>query len=144
MADPVTFVYADWIVAYPEFSTIPEATAESYFDMATGFLRNDGTSPVSSTSTQTTLLYLLTAHIAKLFGTVNGQAASDLVGRISSATEGSVSVSVDLPQLPQSAAWFSQTKYGLMFWQMTAAYRTARYVPGPQRVFNPMGMFWRR
>src|SRR5262249_37816262 len=70
---------------------------------------------------------------------VNGQPSTDpgalpnpgTVGRVASATEGSVSVTLEMPNQPAAAAWYLQTPYGASFWAATALYRTARYVPGP-------------
>ena len=64
---------------------------------------------------------------------MNGEAASPLVGRINNATEGSVTVGTDMGQVPFTAAWFLQTKYGAAFWQATAPFRTMQYVPGRSR-----------
>lgn len=103
--------------------------------MATLYCDNTCNSPVSDNSpggTRETLLYMLTSHITQLLAAVivNGQsqAPSPLVGRINNASEGTVSVSTDMPQTP-NAAWFNQTKYGAMFWQASAPYRTFRYAP---------------
>lgn len=86
---------------------------------------------------QSTLLNLLAAHIAQLLAPpANGGVPSGIVGRINTATEGSVSVGADLPGITASSAWFAQTTYGLMFWQATAPWRTFRYVPGPQPFLN--------
>ena len=125
----VAFDYNAWSVRYPEFGSISESLAAAYFAEAGLYLRNDGGGPVSDAATQSLLLNMLTAHIAALNYGVNGEPSSPLVGRIASATEGSVSVSVDTGALPGSAAWFQQTKYGLSYWQATAGYRTMRYVP---------------
>ena len=84
------FVYADFTAAYSEFASAPpEPTLQAYFDLAGEvWLRNDGTGPVRSTTLQTQLLYMLTAHLAQLFGpSADGSAPSGLVGRISSGTE---------------------------------------------------------
>lgn len=137
MGVTVTFNYQTWIARYPEFCSVPEPLAQAYFDEATLYLRNDGTGPVSTESVQSTLLNMLTAHIAKINATINGQAPSGLVGRIVDATEGSVSVSVDSTPLPGSAAWYAQTTYGFAFWQATRAYRTAHYRPSNR--FIPSG-----
>jgi hypothetical protein len=137
MSDPqVTFNYTAWVLRYPEFQTVMEPVAQAYFDEATIYLRNDGTGPVRNDRIQLLLLNMLTAHLAKLYATINGQPASGLVGRISQATEGSVSAGTDLNGVPGNAAWFTQTSYGLSFWQATAPYRRMRYVPGPRPNFN--------
>jgi len=137
MAQFVTFDYPEWIGMYPMFNVEPTVTtelaAQNYFNLAGElYLRNDGSGPISDPARQKTLLYLLTAHLAALFTGVSGQAPSGVVGRVSSASQGSVSVSTELSTSP-GAAWFTQTPWGFLFWQGTAALRTARYVRGPTR-----------
>lgn len=138
-----TFSAADFKVLYPNWAAVPDAQLQGYFDIATIYLRNDGSGPVRSTSTQTMLLYLMTAHITQLSIGANGLGASPLIGRVSSASEGSVSVGSDYPSTPNNA-WFVQTPYGASFWQATAAYRMVHYSPGPTRFGNglaPIGYF---
>jgi hypothetical protein len=143
MAQPYVFVYANWITRYPEFTAVSEPVAQGYFDLATIYWRNDGTSPnndpvpPATNSSQGMLLNLLTAHIAAMRSQSQGsqtpggaQDANTPVGRISQATQGSVSVTTELNLEPGQAAWFSQTKYGMDFWQATAAWRTMRYKQG--------------
>lgn len=132
MGAVATFDYPTWAARYPEFSAVSSALAQAYFGEATLYLANDGTGPVQDAGQQLALLNMLTAHIAALNAGTNGQPASPLVGRIAHASEGSVSVSTEMPAMPGSAAWFMQTKYGLSYWQATAQYRTMRYVPGRQ------------
>ena len=88
---------------------------------------------------------MLTAHLAWLYAprdangnpASTGQIAPPLVGRISTASEGSVSVSTELTSSGSpSEAFFSQTKYGLSFWQATAQFRTARYAARPLVIDN--------
>lgn len=136
-----TFVYADFIVSYPAFATAPpKITLQAFFDIAGElYLRNDGTGRVRSVGAQTALLYMLTAHLAQLSFGADGESPSGLVGRIASATQGSVTVSTDYPATPNSA-WFVQTPYGANFWQATAAYRSvAAYRRGPSRFGNGFG-----
>lgn len=144
VANPlVIFSYTRWIELFPEFSNVSEPQASLYFDVATLFCNNNFGTPVCNLAQLTTFLDLLTAHVAWLFALqVNGLpddedaggVPSSLVGRVNSATEGSVSVTTELPQLPAAAAYFAQTKYGLAFWAASAIYRSARYVPGPATV----------
>lgn len=128
----VVFDYAAWQAAYPQFSTTVTTSgqAQSYFNLACLYLDNTACSPVRDATQRTTLLYLLTAHIAALQAGMNNNPASPLVGRIDQATEGTVTVHADMPA-PMSAAWFMQTAFGASYWQATASLRTARYVPGP-------------
>lgn len=130
-----TFVYADFIAAYPAFATAPpQLTLQAYFDLAGEvWLRNDGTGPVRTATLQTQLLYMLTAHLAQLFSGPDGNDPSGLVGRISSATEGSVTVATEY-ESTMNSAWFNQTPYGAAFWQATAAWRSfPAYRVGPTR-----------
>lgn len=132
-----TFNYPTWAARFPELSgSVAEPLADMYWSEATLVLDPSACSRVRDVGQRTLILNLLTAHIAKLNAPIGGEDASDLVGRISNASEGSVSVATEL-NVPGSAAWFSQTRYGLQAWQALAPYRTAAYVPGP-------GAFYRR
>lgn len=158
MATPVTFDYNRFTVEFPELAGINEASLLSvdasglsygYWANATRLIRNDGGGPIRSQETQADLLYLATAHIAKLFSPqTNGvpmsggtSGPSPLVGRINSATEGSVSVQTEMPTQPRSAfaeAWWSQTPYGAKAWELLAPYRTMHYFGSPRRrTYNP-------
>jgi hypothetical protein len=130
---------------YTAFATNPsDAVLQGWFDLAGEvYLRNDGSGPVRSVSAQTNLMYLLTAHLTQLFDGADGNApgGSGLVGRISSATEGSVTVATEY-ESTMNSQWFNQTEYGAAFWQATAAWRTfAAYLPGPSRFGNGIGTF---
>lgn len=127
----VSFNYSAWSARYPEFSAVTEPTAQLYFNEACLYCDNTGAGPVSDEAVLSVLLNMLTAHIAYL--AVPGR---DSVGRVSSASEGSVSASFDM-QAPGSAAWFAQSKYGIAFWQATAQYRTARIYRGRPRNLDP-------
>lgn len=135
----VTFVYADWAEQYPYLAappagtgTITEAIADVQFQIAGLYLNNTPASIVSGIPTRTLLLYLLTAHLAILYARQAAQADGNaIVGRISDASQGSVSVSADVGTTNNNQAWFYQTQPGMMFWQATAAYRAGgRYKPG--------------
>lgn len=150
MGAVATFVYANWIASYPEFSAVSEPQAAAFFSEATLYLRNDGTSPVCDTGNQTTLLYMITAHIAaqrvQSAGSPNPGAPQDAntpVGRITSASEGSVSVSTENSYPPGSAQWYQTTKYGSAYWQATNAFRRMRYRAHPTVVVNSVYPFGR-
>lgn len=122
----VAFDYGLWAARYPELASVTTGDlASAYFAEAGLYLANDDTSAVADPPTRLLLLNMLVAHIASL----NGPTSSPLVGRISGASEGSVSVSTAY-EAPGTAAWFLQTKYGAAFWQATAGLRTMMYVPG--------------
>lgn len=125
------FSYPAWTSRYPELSGIDATLAGEFFEEATAYLDNSATGvvPCDTVTYQPRLRFLnmLTAHIAEL----NRPGGSQLVGRISSATQGSVSVSADMGPPSGSAAWYNQTKYGAAYWAATAQYRAFRYVPPP-------------
>jgi Protein of unknown function (DUF4054) len=72
-------------------------------------------------------------------GVPNIEAPLGVVGRISDASEGDVSVSAQWEAPPNAnQAYFTQTKYGADYWTMTARYRTAIFVPAPPGAYNPL------
>ena len=121
----VVFDAARFKARYPEFSEISDGYLSLCFDSATLYLSNSDNSPVQDLVRREQLLFMLTAHVAATGGALSGGGANP-AGRISSATEGSVSVSYEL-NAPSSAAWFAQTQYGLSFWQATSNLRSFRY-----------------
>lgn len=130
------FDYAKWVARYPEFASVDQALVGELFNEATIYHANDGSGPVNNVEIQRQLLGMIVAHLVKTGVTVNGQAPSGLVGRISAATEGSVSVSVDNPYPPGSAQWFQQTPYGSNYLAATRGYRLGgRYRANPGRFF---------
>lgn len=137
MQGVVQFDYNGWSARYPELAaSVPQPLAQQYFFESQLYLDNTPCSPVCNLIQRAVLLNMMTAHIAALNAPLNGEASSPLVGRISGASEGSVSVQTDYG-VPGSAAWFSQTKYGAAFWQATVAYRTMHYVPVIGRDMDP-------
>ncbi len=139
----VTFNFAQWIARYPEFSTLNPSLAQAYFNEAGLYCDNTDASPVPADPTtsfpRVNYLWMLTAHIAAL----NQTGSSPLVGRISSASEGSVSVQTENNYPPGTPQWYQQTKYGAAFWAATGRFRSMFYkqqctvyppVPG-----NPLG-----
>lgn len=138
----VTFAYTPWAARYPELAaSVNSALATAYFAEASLYCDNSDASPVADVTVRAVLLNMLTAHIAALNAPLNGQPSSPLVGRISQAAEGSVSVQTQMDLPPGSAAWFAQTKYGAAAWQAMAPYRQAQYFPGCPRVMDPYAPF---
>lgn len=127
----VVFVPADFKAAYPEFTSVSDARCTMLFTIAQGaLLDNTGGSPVCDVTYRTQLFYMLVAHLLLIFGTSDTPTADNAPpGRISSATEGTVTSSFEyiLPAGSAMQAWFNQTKYGAMYWMATAPYRSARY-----------------
>jgi hypothetical protein len=128
----VAFNYETWVLRYPEFTGVPQPLAQEYFNEAGLYFANCGWT--GALPQAPTLLNMLTAHIAKLNAMLNGLASPDTVGRVSSASEGSVSVQLDMGDATAgspSQAWYMQTKYGAAYWAATAPFRTGFYVPPP-------------
>lgn len=126
----VAFDLTAFRARYPEFSSVTDALVTAYFNEATIYLNNTDSSIVADVNIRSTLLNMLTAHISALNSGVSGQAPSGVVGRVSQASEGSVSVTADMGIVPNTAAWFLQTKYGAAYWQATSSYRRFQYVAG--------------
>lgn len=131
MGVSVTFDYGNWVATYPEFSQVTKEQAANFFTIATTVHANDGSGPVQTADLQTSFLNMLVSHIAAQYATPKGTPApsNTLVGRLSDVSEGSVSASAEYATEPVSAtqAWFTQTKYGALYWAATAQYRTMRY-----------------
>ena len=127
----VVFDPAAFKAAYPEFSAVPDATLNGYFVRSQLFLANQDC-PVQDEDKRLMLFWLLVAHIAQLSGALNPGGVPGPVGRTSSATEGSVSVSLEF-NASMGASWFTQTSYGASFWAATAYLRSFRYVARPTR-----------
>ena len=141
MGAVATFDFAKWQASYPEFSGVTSGQAAAFFDQATIYLANDGSGPVSDAGKQLTLLNMLVAHIAALSVNADGtpKPPSSPVGRISSASEGSVSAQFDMGTTPGTAAWYQQTRYGAAFYAATAQYRTMRYRVSRAALYQPAG-----
>lgn len=127
----VVFNPSDFKSFYPEFSSVPDAKLNNYFIQAQFFLANEDC-PVDDEAKRLQLYYLLVAHIATISGALNPGGVPGAVGRTSSATEGSVSVSLEY-NVAAGAEFFAQSQYGAMFWQATAYLRSFRYIPRPTR-----------
>lgn len=147
-AGPITFVYTDWVAEFPEFTAVTSGAAQGYFNLASLFISNGSQyncSPIQDPAMLTQLLYLTTAHLAKLFSAqTNGvpttggvSPPNQVVGRVASATEGSVTASLEMEQQAANAAWWNQTPYGAAVWVLLKPFRLFRYVaPTRRRVFN--------
>lgn len=140
----VEFEPAAFRALYPQFTDPPttDAMLANFFALATVILNNRCTSIVTDGVLRERLLNLLVAHLALITPTTGGAGSGGgLVGPVSSASEGSVSVSSGFAaQVSQNAAWFAQTQFGFTFWQLTAPYRSFRY-QAPTTCCGPAGAF---
>jgi hypothetical protein len=140
----VTFNWMTFRTWFPEFSCMTEAQGQAYFDMAGLYCANSQQNPIFCFGILPQVLMLVTAHVAWLFAprddngnpAAQGTPAPPIVGRINSATQGSVSFGATLDGGAGSPSqdFFTQTRYGYAAWQAMAAGRTARYIANPTTV----------
>ena len=121
----VVFDATEFRGMYPKI-TASDLQLQSFFYEAEILFNNTSKSCVQDLTKRKILLYMIVAHLATLQAQVD--AGNMLVGRLSSASEGSVSISSDYGVLGSSEKWWVQTPYGAKFWQMTAMFRTSLYV----------------
>lgn len=148
MSGVVVFNYTNWAAAFPELaSSVTSTQAATYFGYASINIDNSATSLIQDASqpggVRETILYLLTAHWAALLAPINGAAASPLVGRISDASEGSVSVATEIKaEQGPSADFYLQTKYGFGAWNLLQPYYLGGFVtPGRRRYLGVGGRY---
>lgn len=146
---PVTFVPGDFRAVYGQFAGCGDVQLNAWFKRATFICGNEACNPANAVPGQlANLLNLLTAHIGWLNAPrdASGNPSSagtpppPIVGRINSASEGSVSVGADMGDAnagSPSQAWFMQTPWGAEYWAATAQFRTARYVALPPILQGP-------
>jgi hypothetical protein len=145
----VTFDFATWTGVFPEFAACTEAQGQSWFNRASFLCTNDTSNPANATPGMLQdLLYLLTSHIGWLNAprdgagnpAATGQPASPIVGRIATASEGSVSVGAEVDDMGSAfpmAGWYLSTRYGTEYLAATACFRTALYAAHPTVVPGP-------
>ena len=124
MSGVVVFDPVEFRELYPTIQATDEQL-EMYFEMAETFLDNTKCSVVKDLGARKRLLYLLVAHIATLTG--QAEKGNNVVGRVSSATEGTVSIGLDYGTMGNNERWYLQTPWGAMYWQLTKKYRSAVY-----------------
>lgn len=120
----VVYQYEKLQEYYPELNA-SFAKGQWAFEMATCIINNTPRAFVCCECLREKALYLLAAHILFL----NNRGAGN-IGTIGNASEGSVSVGYSTSSIDKlGAGWFSQSQYGLLFWQMMAQFRSGFYVP---------------
>jgi len=134
----VLFDSDEFTAIYPRFANVlTPSQLENAFDTACLMLDNTNGSvvpydPDNGVKDRKTLLYMLTCHLATVALWGNGQ-----TGPVSSASEGSVSVSFAVPDAA-STSWFKSTPCGQAYWQATRKYVVGgRYIA--QKYHHPWG-----
>ncbi|HED3889412.1 TPA: DUF4054 domain-containing protein [Morganella morganii] len=113
--------------AYP-FAKGTDTQLNNAFIKAGMLLRNDKHSCVCNLAEREILLFLLVAHMDMLQSNIDE--GNSAVGRASSASEGSVSVSLDYGTATNGEKWYTQTPYGAEYWALTSRYRSFLYTLG--------------
>ncbi|WP_171791645.1 DUF4054 domain-containing protein [Gluconacetobacter entanii] len=128
----MAFDYATWAQRFPLLAAQVNATQAAAYYAQAMLVLSPRARTAQDMARRAVLLNLLVAHIAQL--EVQVAQGNSLVGRVSDATQGSITVRTQMEGQAPSAAWFNQTPYGAQFWAMSRRLRLARYVPGrPQR-----------
>lgn len=123
----VVFDATEFVIEYREFGDVPISLLRAFFDRACLLVNNSSSTKLTDAERRQSVLYLLTAHIATLWRKDAGS-----VGRVSEATEGSVSAKIEWAGNSNPArAWYEQTQYGVTYLMATAPYRRFSYV-GPR------------
>ena len=139
---PVIFDFPQFTALFPEFSGLGPALCSAYFMRATGnIISNSTTNPMYGDGNLPFLIYLATAHVAYLNcpkdqagnPSAGGTPASQAAGRVSSASQGSVSVQTEWPANDPSGQekYLMQTKYGQEYIAAMGPYKTGRYAARP-------------
>lgn len=105
----ITLVLSDFRTQFPVYFGSSDAQITMYFNMATDYIsvKNYG---LLKDNSRTLALYLLTAHLLHIAGQVSNNIHS---GVVTSATEGSVSVSLMQPNVTSALKfWLNQSPYG--------------------------------
>lgn len=151
----VIFSYDNWEAAFPALSgAVASPVAQRLFFQATILLDNTPCSIVQDVNQRSALYDLLIAHLAVLEAgavtvdqpkDVNGVAipgttatiSPGMVGQITTAREGSVSVGVQSLSRGSSVYgtedWYNQTQYGATFWAMIQPFLRGFYDSGPDQ-----------
>ncbi len=122
----VKFDYDLFCGQFPHIKLPSMGELAGLWELAEAYVGNDQNSPIpydpdNGVHTRRVALYLALAHLIQLRQLT---ANSGLAGRITSATEGSVTVSVEAYTANSlNAQWWSQTNEGAQYWMLTAAYR---------------------
>lgn len=134
----VEFVAEDWLEVYPQFKgLLSEAQLNYAFQIACMIIDNTDESPIpydpeNGVEIRKILLWLLVCHLAALALRPINQS-----GPTTSATEGSVSVSFQIPTIV-NGSYFAQTPCGETFWQLMRRFMSGgRYYD--MKKFHPWG-----
>jgi hypothetical protein len=143
----VVFDKVAFLARYPEFVATdalypsPADIITASFNEACVILDNRDCSRVP-VPPRDTLLNMLTAHIVAIYFGIDGKPPSRAVGRVASAGQGSVNVSLAMGPATDQKAWYEQTIYGASYWRASMGYRSMLIVPpcpAPEQIYLQEG-----
>lgn len=128
MSNVFVFDSTEFKTIYTQFSARTDAQLNWFFEEVENDVLDNSETSCISLKTRRKLFFLLVAHKAELQNRIDS-GNTGMVGRISSASEGSVSVTTDYSTSSTALAqWLNQTPYGAEYYALTARYRTALWV----------------
>ena len=128
MSNVFVFDSTEFKTIYTQFSARTDAQLNWFFEEVESDVLDNSETSCISLKTRRKLFFLLVAHKAELQNRIDS-GNTGMVGRISSASEGSVSVTTDYSTSSTALAqWLNQTPYGAEYYALTARYRTALWV----------------
>lgn len=118
----------EWRATYPQYPDVPDAQLLGLWDVACDLVGNSPSSRIPynppRTSARKAVLYATLCHLAYL------ATRGDVVGNLTSATEGSVNAGLAYLQKANSR-WWDQSPCGATAWMLLARYRSGGlYVRG--------------
>lgn len=123
----ITFDAVEFKIKFPEFVSKENSDLQLSFDVAILYISNEDYGRLRGEARKQAL-YLMTAHITSYNDQV---AAGDTPGSVTSATIGTVSVTVKpSPDGPQWQWWLNQTPYGVQLLAMLSMLSFNFYVGG--------------
>lgn len=113
-----TFDVTTFRAMFPEFAnttTYPDATLDGYWTMGINYIYSYDNTLIDGDNLQLAL-NLMTAHLGKSFSLINKGNSPNVMA---SATEGSVSISMQPPPAKTGWQWWlSTTPYGVQLWAL--------------------------
>lgn len=135
----VVFEWSEWAASFPELeSHFRPHNVQKIAERAAIYFNPSSKGVVCCPKERRILLNLLVSHL--VFLQKKTAEGDQLMGPVSSVSEGSVSLSVDTKgSIGKIDPWLSQTRYGQEFWALSKKYRSTFYIrpiPDPRlRIF---------
>lgn len=130
MSNVFVFNPDEFKLIFPEFKNIPNGKLQFIFETAENSILDNSAQSCIPLEVRKKLFMWLVAHMAALQDRIDS-GNSSLVGRVNSATEGSVSIGTDFNGgATPTAQWLNQTPYGAQYYILIRPYLSAVWVAG--------------